>query len=89
MFPRHVRYHCATHRDRGSWEGRVHNSVNYIHEMAVMYIFLSFLSMTLLFLGGTYLRLGRLTVEPSAYALVAGRGNAPRSVRLMRPSGST
>ena len=89
--------------------------MNYIHETAVMYIFLSFLSMTLLFLGGTYLRLGRLTVEPSAYALerivgvepnstqlgrlvshlgltrnlVAGRGNAPRSVRLMRPSGST
>ena len=66
--PRHARYHCATHRDRGSWERCVHDWMNYIHEMAVMYIFLSFVNMTLLFLGGSYLRRVRLTVEPSAYA---------------------
>ena len=41
------------------------------------------------FLVGVYLRRVRLTIEPSAYALVAGRGNAPRSIRLMRPFGST
>ena len=63
---------------RSGANGRGFHSGRSIHKVA-----------PLLFLGAGYLRVVRLRPEPSAYALVAGRGNAPRSVWLMRPSGST